>query len=223
MKEMKELLFITSLLLILTNCTAGQREFAEFEFDGKKLTYGVQLPDNFDPSKTYPVIIGPSEVEEKDDQSFYWRGTKDTYGWILIDYRIYNATRRIEEVKAFMEHLRSKYNVEGNKFHTVCFSANSSGIFSLVMEIPEYVTGITGMAGNPGTTSETELSKLKGVKVQFVVGDKDTYWMNAAKQRHAILKKIGVDSSIEIIKNGPHVMRNLVGKGFLERANRLRN
>ncbi|MEQ9402924.1 MAG: hypothetical protein RIM99_05010 [Cyclobacteriaceae bacterium] len=223
MKKLKGLLFTACLLLILTNCTAGKREFSEFEFEGKKLKYAVQLPDNYDPSKTYPVLIGPSEVEDKSDQSFYWKGTDDTYGWILIDYRIYGATRRIDEIKAFMEHLRTKYNVEGNKFHVVCFSANSSGIFSLVMEIPEYITGITGMAGNPGTTNEVELKKLKGVKVQFVVGDKDSYWMNAAKQRHEILKRIGVDSSIEIIKNGPHVMTSLVGKGFLERADRLRN
>ncbi|MEP1095086.1 MAG: hypothetical protein ABJG78_08250 [Cyclobacteriaceae bacterium] len=223
MNKIKGLLLAIGLLIILTNCTAGKREFAEFEFDGKKLRYAVQLPNDFDPSNTYPVIVGPSEVENKDDQSFYWKGTKDTYGWILVDYKIYNATRRVEEVKAFLEHLKSKYNVEGNKFHTVCFSANSSGIFSLVMEIPEYITGITGMAGNPGTTNETELGKLKGVKVQFVVGDKDRYWMNAAKQRHEILKKVGVESSIEIIKNGPHVMTDLVGKEFLERANRLRD
>jgi predicted peptidase len=207
---------------MLTNCTAGKREFAEFEFEGKKLKYAIQLPDNYDSSKTYPVLVGPSEVKGKGDQSFYWKGTKDTYGWILVDYRIYNATRRVDEVKVFLDHLKSEYNVEGNKFHLVCFSANSSGIFSLAMAIPEYIEGITGMAGNPGTTNETQLSKLTGVKVQFVVGDKDTYWMNAAKQRHAILKKIGVDSSIEIIKNGPHVMGDLVGKGFLERANRLR-
>lgn len=223
MKKIKGLLLTATLLVILTNCTAGNREFSEFEFDGKRLQYAVQLPNDFDPAKTYPVIVGPSEVEGRDDQSFYWKGTKDTYGWILVDYKIYNATRRVEEVKAFLEHLKSKYKVEGNKFHTVCFSANSAGIFSLVMEIPEYIAGITGMAGNPGTTDESELAKLKGIKVQFVVGDKDTYWMGAAKKRHAILKKIGVDSSIEIIKKGPHVMTSLVGKGFLERADRLRD
>lgn len=212
-----------ALLLILSNCNAGKREFAEFEFEGKKLTYAVQLPDNYDPSRTYPVLIGPSEAEDKSDQSFYWKGTSDTYGWILVDYRIYNATRRVEEIKAFMEHLRAKYKIEENKFHIVCFSANSSSIFSLVMAMPEYIKGVTGMAGNPGTTNESELKKLRGVKVQFVVGDKDSYWMNAAKKRHEILKRIGVDSSIEIIKNGPHVMTSLVGKGFLERADRLRN
>lgn len=222
MKKLKGYLIAIISLVLLNNGIAGKREFETFEYKGKSLTYAVQLPDDYDASKTYPVLVGPSEVEANDDQSFYWRDTKETYGWILVDYKIYNSSNRTDEIKALFDHLRSKYKVEGNKFHTVCFSANSSGIFKLVMKIPGEFQGITGMAGNPGTTSEIELKKLKGVKVQFVVGDKDSYWMRAAKQRHEILKKIGVDSSIEIIKNGKHVLIELRGKGFLERANRLR-
>ncbi len=210
-------------LLSLSNCKVdGQRTFAKFKYQGKEQTYAIQLPNNFDAAKTYPVIVGPSEVQGDNTQSFYWKGVKDTEGWILIDYTIYEGSRNPAKVKALLEHLKSKYKVENNKFHAVCFSANSSNVFNLVMAIPKYFTGITGMAGNPGTKDKNKLKQLKGVKVQFVVGDKDTYWMNAAKNRHQILQEIGVDSRIEIIKNGPHVMRDLVGKGFLSRADRLR-
>tara|TARA_R110002073_G_scaffold108336_5_gene243463 strand:- start:35520 stop:36191 length:672 start_codon:yes stop_codon:yes gene_type:complete len=215
------------LVLIVTICFGvsslfGQQKLEKFEYKGKTLNYTILLPSNFDATKSYPVLVGPSDTKLASDQSFYWRGTTDSQGWILIGYKIYGASDRIAEVKALLNHIKSTYRVEGNKFHTVCFSANSAGIFDLVMNMPEYFAGITGMAGNPNNRNKERLKKLKGVKVQFVVGDRDTYWMNSAKRSHQILRGIGVESSIEIIKNGQHVMKPLVGKGFLDRANRLR-
>ena len=214
------------ILLLTLACSipvvASNRVFKEFTFNGKPIRYAIQLPNDFDPSKTYPVLIGPSEVKNKDDQSFYWSGVKDTQGWILIDYPIYEYDRRKKEVQAFLDHLRSEYNVERNKFHTVCFSANSAGIFDMVMDIPQNFHSITGMAGNPGTRDKEKLRALKSVKAQFVVGDRDNYWMKAAKDRHQLLLETGAESSIEIIKNGQHVMTNLIGKGFLTRAEKMR-
>lgn len=200
----------------------GQRTFATFQYHGKMYKYSVQCPANYDPAKNYPVLVGPADINGDKEQSFYWRGVKDTRGWILIDYPIYDAAKKTNEIKALFEHLKSTYSVEKNKFHTVCFSANSAGIFDLVMSMPEYFAGITGMAGNPGTQDESKLKNLKGVNVQFIVGDKDSYWMKAAKDRHQILLKLGVNSQIEIIKNGKHVLSELIGEGFLEKAHRLR-
>ena len=175
-------------ILSFTACYgASQRTFTSFNYQGKDYTYAVQLPENFDASKTYPVLVGPSEVKGDDSQSFYWRNVKDTKGWILIDYTIYGASNRIGEIKALLDHLKANYKVENNKFHTVCFSANSAGIFDLVMAMPEYFAGITGMAGNPGTKNKEKLKQLKGVKVQFVVGDKDRYWMSSAKKSSSII------------------------------------
>ncbi|MEO1033203.1 MAG: hypothetical protein AAFX55_17495 [Bacteroidota bacterium] len=222
---MKNLSNLIVLLAICFSCTqlTAQQKLGTFEHNGKTLNYTILLPLDFDANKTYPVLVGPSDTDSANDQSFYWRGTTDSQGWILVGYRIYNATNRLGEVKALFEHLKAKYNVEGNKFHTVCFSANSASIFDLVMEMPSYFSGITGMAGNPNNSSKEKMKQLKGVKVQFVVGDKDTYWMNSAKRSHQILQGLGVESSIEIIKNGQHVMKPLIGKGFLDRAERLRN
>lgn len=200
----------------------GQQKLETFKYKGKDVKYTILLPLNFDATKTYPVLVGPSEVKSANDQSYYWRGTKDSQGWILVNYGIYRGTRKMGEVKALLNHLKSKYNVEGNKFHTVCFSANSAGIFDLVMSMPNYFAGITGMAGNPNNSNKEKMKKLKGVKVQFVVGDRDTYWMRSAKESHKILRGLGVQSSIEIIKNGQHVLTPLIGKGFLERAHKLR-
>lgn len=202
------------------NAQTSKREFKSFNYQGQKISYAIQLPRDFDANKTYPVAIGPSEAASNDDQSYYWRGIKDTKGWILLDFPIYEGKK--EGVSVFLDYINANYNVEGNKFHTICFSANSAGIFRLVMNMPEYFHSITGMAGNPGTRDENQLKKLKGVQVRFVVGDKDTYWMNAAKDRHTKLLNTGVNSEIEIIKDGRHVLTNLIGEGTLTRMDKLR-
>ena len=215
-----------SILLILMCLNSlpffGQQRMEKFEYKGKSFSYTIHLPSDFDSTKTYPVLVGPSNAKSVKDESYYWQGIKNTQGWILVGYRIYRGANRIGEIKAFLNHLKSKYKVEGNKFHTTCHSANSAGIFDLVMNMPNYFAGITGMAGNPNNGNKERLKKLKGVKVQFIVGDRDTYWMNSAKRSHQILRELGVESSIEIIKNGQHVLTPLIGKGFLDRANRLR-
>ena len=200
----------------------SQRTLKSFDFEGSRVDYAIQLPEDYHPSQTYPVAIGPSEVKGADDQSFYWRGTKDTFGWILIDFPIYNATNRSDQVKAFLDHIRSTHQVEGEKFHTICFSANSASIFDLVMKMPGEFHSITGMAGNPGTRDIRRLKTLDEVKVRFVVGDRDTYWMNAARDRNGLLEDAGVDSQIEIIKNGKHVLTDLIGEGTLKRMDKLR-
>lgn len=217
-----------STLVIVVFCMSiltsfAQQKLSEFEFKGKTFNYTIQLPLNYDADKTYPVLVGPSDAKSIKDESFYWQGVKDTQGWILVGYKIYNATNRTGEIKALFEHLKTSYNVEGNKFHTVCFSANSAGIFDLVMKMPNYFTGITGMAGNPNNGNKEKLKQLKGVKVQFVVGDRDSYWMRSAKKSHELLQELGIKSTIEIIQNGEHVMKPLIGKGFLDRAERLRD
>ena len=217
---MKYMILLIAVAFVLEMSAQSKREFKTFYYQGNEIQYAIQLPSNYDESKTYPIVIGPSEVKNNDDQSYYWRGVKDTNGWILLDFPIYEG--KTGEVDALLQHMRRNYNVEGDKFHAICFSANSASIFDLVMAIPEQFHSITGMAGNPGTRDIQRLSKLRNVKVQFVVGDKDTYWMNAAKDRHTNLQEAGVDSQIEIIKNGKHVLTELIGEGVLTRMNKLR-
>lgn len=223
MKKIIYSILIVSICFMSSCNVNAQQKRGSFKYNDKNLNYNILLPLNFDSTKTYPVLVGPSDNESVNDQSFYWRGTTDSQGWILVGYKIYNAANKTDEIKALFEHLKNEYRVEGNKFHTTCHSANSAGIFDLVMEMPSYFAGITGMAGNPNNNNKEKLKQLKDVKVQFVVGDQDSYWMSSAKKSHQLLQEMGVESSIEIIKSGEHVLKPLIGKGFLDRVERLRN
>ena len=218
--------WILPVLILWLSCTSAaqptQRQLRTFEFNGRKINYVITLPSSYDPSKTYPVAIGPSDASDSNDQSFYWRDTDDTYGWILIDFPLHKGEQFKEVVSSFLSFINEHYKVEGKKFHVICFSANSANTFDLVMATPESFHSIMGIAGNPGTRDIDKLSKLKNVKVRFVVGDQDSYWMSAAKDRNARMKEAGVNSEIEIIKDGQHVLKQFVGYGILSRLDKVR-
>ena len=79
------------------------------------------------------------------------------------------------------------------------------------------------MAGNPGSLSKKDIAALKNMKVQFVVGEDDRYWQKSARDANTKLKAAGVNTTLEIIPDGKHVMKELIGKGFMQRLEKLRS
>ena len=104
----------------------------------------------------------------------------------------------------------------------VGFSANSNNTFKIGLEIPQYFASITGIPGHPRTKDEKSIKKLKGVKIQNIVGEKDGYWRQSAEEFDVLYEKLGVDHTLEVIPNGEHVLRELVGSGFMKRMERMR-
>lgn len=227
--KMNRIAPILLLLCFLMNCSTAQNSISndlrKFEFfkmdDGSKWNYAYYLPKDFDPSKTYPVLIGPGEATPGSYRSFFWKKGKDTFGWILVEFAIFEGDGK-GQVQALLKHLRKQFKVENNKFHVVGFSANSAPIFNLVLGLAEHFQSITGIPGHPRTSNKDELMKLTNTKVQFIVGQRDAYWLGAAKKSHQLLEELGIDSRLEIIPNGGHVLEELIGEGFLRRVSKLR-
>jgi hypothetical protein len=200
----------------------GQTLYRELTMpSGTGVPYAVHLPDGFDSEQTYPVLIGPGDGTEGEDPGFYWKTDPHGHGWIIVDARLWEPATK-KNLAALLDVLTADFNVEGDKFHAVCWSANSAGIFNLVIDHAARFHSITGMAGNPGSLSEADVQSLKEVKVQFVVGENDTYWQRSARSAHETLKVGGVDSVFEIVPDGEHVMVELVGQGFVEKLETLR-
>lgn len=222
------MLRITLILFILfpnalrVQAQGGKTMYEELAVSSRKsIPYAVHLPDGFDASRTYPVLIGPGEGVRGEEPGFYWASDPYSHGWIIVDARIWEKATR-DEIERLLDQVSSDYNVEGGKFHTACWSANSAGIFDLVIDHADRFHSITGMAGNPRSLSKRDIEALQDVRVQFVVGDRDGYWMRSAKDAYEQLMQGGVTATLEIIPNGEHVMRNLIGRGFMQRMDRLR-
>ncbi len=199
----------------------GNTIYRHIESTGDPIPFAIHLPPDFDAQNSYPVLIGPGDGEEGADPGFYWQTDPYIKGWIIVDSRIWDSSGS-DSLDAILDAVAMEVNVEGGKFHAVCWSANSAGIFQLITDHAERFHSITGMAGNPRGVSAADIEALQAVKVQFVVGENDPYWQRSARDAHEKLLAGGVDTIFEVVPNGEHVMTNLIGAPFIQKLEKLR-
>lgn len=180
---------------------------------GKELELAIHLPPEFDPSQPYSVMVGPGD--------FYWQDRPSQPGWILALGEAFFGNDRLENSKRALDWLEERYKIEGGGFHIAGWSANSAGVFEIVMAYPERFLSVTGVAGMPGRGSEEDLGKLEGVRVQFIVGERDTYWRQGSERWFEQMQKLGIRASLEIVPGGEHVMPEIANEPMFERLNRL--
>ena len=224
MKSAKLLLLVLAALGLQINAPAraGTTRYETLQVtSGDQIPYAVHLPNGFDKSKVYPVLVGPGDAEKGKEAGYYWQSDMYSHGWIIVDAQIWSKQTE-DSLDELLDELLRRYKVEGDKFHTVCWSANSAGIFDLAIRYADRFYSIAGMAGNPRNLSKEGIAELKKMKVQFVVGENDPYWQRSARDAHEKLKAAGVATSLEIVPNGEHVMTELIGKGFMQRMERMR-
>ncbi|MEM7051027.1 MAG: hypothetical protein AAF604_15260 [Acidobacteriota bacterium] len=179
--------------------------------NGQKVELEVHEPPAFDPEREYSVLVGPGD--------YYWQGEPSQPGWITVTSHAFFEGRGDET--AVLDWLRKTYKVRQGGFHITGWSANSAAIFKVAMDHPEQFLSVTGVAGMPGRGSEDRLERLRGVRVQFIVGERDTYWREGSERWHRLLEEKGVQSSLEIVPDGEHVMPEIADGPFFERLNRL--
>ncbi len=218
-------LFLLLIAILLPGIAHGQGGTTHYKKltlpSGKSTPYAVHLPDGFDASKTYPVLVGPGDAEKGKDPGYYWQTDPYSHGWIIVDAHLWRAGTA-KSLATLLDKLLEDYNVEGGKFHTACWSANSAGIFKLTIANADRFHSITGMAGNPRSLSKKDITALNHVKVQFVVGENDSYWRKSAQSSYEKLKAGGIETTIEIVPNGEHVLTALIGAGFMKRLENAR-
>ena len=117
--------------------------------------------------------------------------------------------------------VRRSYKVRGGGFHISGWSRNSAGVFEIAMAYPADFLSITGIAGMPSADSEPDIGKLSGVRVQFVVGERDSYWRKGSERWFGLMQSKGIQATLEIIPGGEHVMPELKNKPIFDRMDRL--
>ena len=215
----------TLFLLILLSCTIAQekRHFEKFKTkDGKEITYAYYLPPNYDAKKSYPLFVSPGEGKPGSDHGFFMGEDPAKFGWIVVETYVYFEPNPVEVTSNFLDHLLSKFNVYKKKFHTICYSANSSPIFDIVIALADRFESITGIPGHPRTKNNERLKMLKNTKVQFIVGEDDGYWLRESEDAYTKLKELGIQTTLEIVKDGKHVLRNFIGDELMKRIDKLK-
>lgn len=225
---MKFRISILSVLITIGLYHTGfsQRPNDRFEMlnmeDGRQLPYLIQLPESYKPGKTYPVLIGPGAGTKEEKGSLFCGPDVAHFDWIIVSSMAFLGPQPVKTTQKLLETIRSNYRVEGNKFHLHGFSANSAGSFRVALALPTYFHSVTGIPGHPRTTDRSALSKLKGVTINFIVGEKDRYWLKASRAAEQQLRSLGIQTRFEVIPAGGHVLEALFGAGFMNRLEKLR-
>ncbi|MDT7830892.1 hypothetical protein RQM59_00785 [Flavobacteriaceae bacterium S356] len=212
--------FVLICFLLMVGLAFGQHKKENTIFkntDGVKMKYAYNLPKNYAKNKEYHVLIAPGGGTADDSNDFlFWGRNTANYDWILIETNATIRPNNMKTLKAFFDHLKQQFKPKGNKFHIMGFSANSAGAFKTVLNLPEYFHSITGVPGHPRTANKRELIKLKNIKVNFIVGEHDGYWLNSAKRFNTTLKELGVEVKLQIVKGGGHVLKEIIGDRFMK-------
>ncbi len=217
--------FTITLVLATFFCTGAcaQNQLTNSRFEtvslksGKKLKYAIHLPNDYDPAKAYPTIIGPGDGLREDSPSYYWHGRPSDFGWLIVETPAHFAADGVSQMSQLLDYLNEHYNVEGDKFHMVGFSANSANSFKVGIALADRFHSLVGVAGFPRQNPRGEdLARVKHTRFYFIVGDRDQYWMNASEKSHAYLQSQGISSTLKIIKNGGHVLKEIDGQPFID-------
>lgn len=200
--------------------------------DGVKLQYAVQLPDNFDASKTYPVLLAlppgsQSQGAVEVGLRMFWGAQAAKRGWIVVSpikpEGGWYKKRAGRYMRQLLDALEGRYNLEGGKFHIAGCSGGGPSAFHIAIDSPRRFHSLTGIPGYPRKTRDFDrLERLRNVRVRMFVGGNDRGWQKSLRRTQSKLEELGCDSTLTVFSNEGHVMDSLVGEGFMQRLDELR-
>lgn len=174
---------------------------------GKTIELDYYLPDDFDTEKSYPVMLAPG--------SFFLQDDPAAFGWVIVRAGIEEPRFTARDASVVLNQISTVVVPRGGKFHMMGYSANSGGVFRIAAALRTRFAGILTIPGHPRKRSEYEA--IKQMKIRFIVGARDGYWLREAKKAHAQFQALGADTDIEIVENGGHVLKHLAGAPLFKR------
>jgi pimeloyl-ACP methyl ester carboxylesterase len=200
--------------------------------DGTILTYALVLPPDFNPAKSYPVLLAlPPGAQTRSmvdaGLDLYWRDGAYRYGWIVVSPAAPNGTlffRGSETlVPEFLDQIMAMYPPEGGQFHLAGISNGGLGAFRVAINNPDRFASLIGVPGFPPTNEDfAMLERLVNIPVALHVGETDTTWLAEMERTEAALAELGGMVSLTVAAGEGHVIQSLVGGdelfAFLEAA-----
>lgn len=192
--------------------------------DGVELPFSVDLPVGYDPTHSYPVLIAPGHGKKVEGNwgGLFWGEDTSQRGWITVESPAFLLTDPIGASGQLFDEVARRYKVEGGKFHLACYGPTSGPAFGVAMAYPLRVKCVIAAPGFPSTEKPEELKKLRGIRVSFIVGENDAIWRPGVEVAHARLKTLGVESYLEVVPGGSHLLQEMFGGEFAERLDLLR-
>ncbi|HEX6791140.1 MAG TPA: hypothetical protein VF247_07510 [Candidatus Krumholzibacteria bacterium] len=191
---------------------------------GKELPFSVDLPVSYDPARAYPVLIAPGPGKKIEDNwgGLFWGEDTSQRNWIAVESMALMDENPIEATGELLAEISRRYKVEGGKFHLIGYGPTAAAAFGVAAVAPERFRSLWLLPGFPIGLKDEGLARLKGVKVCFVVGDRDPYWHQQTMLAYWKLQSLGVDTYLEVVRGGGHLLQEMFGGELAERLENAR-
>ena len=183
--------------------------------------YKVVLPNDYDPTKTYPAILafggGPQTMNTVDGiLSRNFRAEAEKRGYIVVapaapdgDLFFEDGDRIFPE---FLKIILADYKVQDNKFHIAGVSNGGIAALHVAAENPQYFLSVTAFPGFMWQPSPERLERISKMCVFMYVGENDPYkWHNEMKKEAEYLHARGTVARYTVEAGQPHRLDTLAG------------
>lgn len=203
----------------------GGHEYRELRTVEGRLRYALALPDGFDRSKTYPVLLafppGP-QTEPMVDAGFgrYWGPQASRRGWIVVSPaapggQIFHRGGDTL-IPALLDHIASEFQIEDGRFHVAGWSNGGRTAFHVALQHPSRVRSLVVLPGGPPTEDDADrLGQLEGIPVRMFAGGRDTEWVSVMQDTERRLKALGVSVETTVLPGEGHVPPSLDGERIM--------
>lgn len=193
--------------------------------DGSTLEWTVRLPEAFDGSRAYPVLIAlPPGDGGKSAVGFglrsLWGAQATARGWIVASPITppggWSGKTGAQALNRLLGELESRYTVEGGRFHLAGCSTGGANAFHLALLAPSRFRSLTVAPGFPSDDDAGRLEALKGLRVALFVGEDDEGSKSAVEATAQTLEDLGIDVSLYVMPGEGHVMRSLFAGALMD-------
>lgn len=207
---------LSTLLFTVMVCNANAEVSEDtLEFGGLDVRFRVILPDNFDPSQTYPTVLqfpGGSQtwniVVGSTDAD--WREKAQSDGYIVISPAAPNGQLFFQGgdrvFPEFLDYILATYPVENNKLHITGISNGGLSAFHVASLYPDYFISVTGYPGLLNSASNDRLEAIRPLCIYMHVGDRDSSWLSAMQNQYQALQRDGFKINFKVETDQNHVL-----------------
>jgi len=189
--------------------------------DGVKVRYTVVTPFPFVRTKAYPAIIAfPGGRQDSKAATAaitdFWGTEARKRGYFVFvpeapkGYRFFQ--RGVFLAPDLIEHFKKKFKIKGEKFHMAGNSNGGLSAFRIALKNRKRISSLTVFPGFPAFTRDFyRLTRLKDVKVNLFVNEKDERWASMTEFTYERLKALGYDVTFEKFGDDGHKVKALAG------------
>jgi len=183
-------------------------------FAGLRVTYKVVLPNGYESSKTYPLVLvftgGPQTLQiATSTVDADWRSEAERRGYIVVAPASPNGELFFEGADrifpAFIDQMLRDYHV--GKVHVAGHSNGGLSAFHIAARYPKYFATVTGYPGLLDGPDAGLANTIKDKCLFMHVGDRDSGWMPAMQDQAKDLSSRGFRIRITVEKNQVHRLK----------------